>query len=257
MTGSTAANRSFASSAGLITGAAGHLGSAVARALVDAGARVTLADLPSDALDALAGELGSRAQAVSVDILDEEQVARAVRAAYEFGGDRLDFVFNNAGTEGPIGPISDLDLEAFGQALAVNVTGAAAVLKHALRIVGDGARIVQTGSTASIAGAPDMAPYVASKHALLGLTRVASREVAARGIRVTALLPGPIEGPMMQRITAGRSAAQTAVADQPTVLDGGRRARVDEIVSAALFLLGEESSFVAGTELVVDGGRNA
>lgn len=251
------ASASFASSAGLITGAAGHLGSAVARALANAGARLTLADVPSDALDELTSELGNQVQAVSMDVLDESQVALAVQAAHEFGGNRLDFVFNNAGTEGPIGPITELDLSAFGQALAVNVIGAAAVLKHALRIVGEGARIVQTGSTASIAGAPDMAPYVASKHALLGLTRSASREAAARGVRVTALLPGPIEGPMMQRIAAGRSVANTAPGVQSTVLDGGRQARVGEIVSAALFLLGKESSFVAGAELVVDGGRNA
>ena len=257
MIGTSAAKGSFVSSAGLVTGAGGHLGSAVARALVNAGARVTLADLPSDSLEALANELGNRAQAINMDVLDENQVAQAVRAAHKFGGNRLDFVFNNAGTEGPIGPLSELDLDAFRQALAVNVTGAAAVLKHALQLVGDGARIVQTGSTASIAGASDMAPYVASKHALLGLTRVASREAAGRGIRVTALLPGPIEGPMMQRIAEGRSTTNTAVADQLTVLDGGRRARVGEIVSAAMFLLGEESSFVAGTELVVDGGRNA
>lgn len=247
----------FAQSAGLITGAAGHLGSAVARALVNAGARVTLADLPGESLDVLDSELGPQAQAVAVDVLDEDQVAHAVWKAYEFGGNRPDFVFNNAGTEGPIGPITELDLSVFEQVLAVNVIGAATVLKHALRVVGDGARIVQTGSTASIAGAPDMAPYVASKHALLGLMRVASREVAHRGIRVTALLPGPIEGPMMRRIAAGRTAANTATTTQPTVLHSGRMAKVDEIVSAALFLLSEESSFVAGTELVVDGGRSA
>lgn len=247
----------FASSAGLITGAAGHLGAAVARALTAAGARVTIADLPGDPLDSLARELGPSARAVSTDVLDEGQVADAVRAAYEFGGGRLDFVFNNAGTEGPIGPLTELDVAAFGRTLAVNVTGAATVLKYALRVVADGARIVQTGSTASIAGAPDMAPYVASKHALLGLTRVASREAARRGIRITALLPGPIRGPMMQRISAGRTAARTSTSGQDTALHGGRPAEVAEIVRAALFLLSAESSFVAGTELVVDGGRNA
>ncbi|MFD5812432.1 SDR family NAD(P)-dependent oxidoreductase [Rhodococcus aetherivorans] len=247
---------SFASSAGLITGAAGHLGSAVARALVHAGARATIADLPSEALDALARELGPQVQAVGLDVTDESQVERAVQVALEFGGGKMDFVFNNAATEGPIGPITELDLTAFARVFAVNVTGAATVLKYALRVVGNGARIVQTGSTASIAGAPGMAPYVASKHALLGLSRVASREAAARGIRVTTLLPGPIDGPMMQRIAEGRAAARTTTG-QPTALHGGRQARVDEIVSAALFLLGEESSFVAGAELLVDGGRNA
>lgn len=250
-------DRRFESTGGLVTGASGLLGSAVARALIEAGATVALGDLPSPALAALAYELGPRAHVVPLDVTDEVEVEHAVAAAKEWNQGRLDFVFNNAAIEGHIGPLVDLDTAHLARVLMVNVVGAATVLKHALRVVEDGARIVQTGSTASLGGAPDMAPYVASKHALLGLTRVASRESAARGIRVTALLPGPIEGPMMERIAQGRNTAGTSTLPQTTILDGGRMARVDEIVDAALFLLSKESSFMTGTGMVVDGGRTA
>lgn len=255
---SASAALSFDSSAGLITGAAGQLGSSVARALVDAGARLTLADLPGEALDRLRKEFGDRAHVVELDVLDEERVAETMKEAQQFGGGRMDFVFSNAGVEGPVGPLTDLDVGSLTRTLAVNVVGPAIVLKYALRLLEPGGRVVQTGSTASTTGAPNLAPYVASKHALLGLTRVASREVADRGIRVTCLMPGPIDGPMMTRIEAGRAAAETPTGPAAsTVLDGGRRAQVDEIVQAALFLLGEESSFVAGVGLMVDGGRSA
>lgn len=247
----------FDGAGGLITGASGLLGRTVARNLVDAGARVTLGDLPSIALTELGNELGPLAHVVPLDVTVERDVEHAVEAARKWAGGTLEFVFNNAGIEGPIVPLVDLDPVEFARVLMVNVVGAATVLKHALRVVGDGARIVSTGSTASIAGSPHMAPYVASKHALLGLTKTASREAASRGVRVTALLPGPVDGPMMQRISEGRAATGASSATQPTVLDGGRLADVDEIARAAVFLLSKESSFMTGTGLLVDGGRTA
>ncbi|SDZ01429.1 NAD(P)-dependent dehydrogenase, short-chain alcohol dehydrogenase family [Geodermatophilus africanus] len=240
----------------LVTGAAGEIGSAVAGALVAEGARVTLADLDATVLTQLADELGSAAHAVPTDVTVEEDVERAVAEAVAFAGG-LHGVFNNAGIEGPVGPITELDLDRFAQVLRINVLGAAAVLKHSLPRLDAGGAVVQTGSTASVAGSAHMAPYVASKHALLGLTRVASREVAARGVRVTAVLPGPVHGRMMQRIESGRSGSGTATATTPTALDGGRYATVAEVVSAVLFLLSGEAGFVAGTGLLMDGGRLA
>lgn len=106
-----------------------------------------------------------------------------------------------------------------------------------------------------------MGPYVASKHALLGLTKVASREVAARGVRVVAICPGPVAGRMMQRIDSGRAADGTpsgaARTPRATTLDDGRYATVDEVVGAVLFLLGPDAGFVSGSGLVLDGGRLA
>jgi NAD(P)-dependent dehydrogenase (short-subunit alcohol dehydrogenase family) len=102
-----------------------------------------------------------------------------------------------------------------------------------------------------------LAPYVASKHALLGLTRTASREVAARGIRVCAVLPGPTEGRMMERLEQGRATSGSVSTVASTVLDGGRYATVAEIVAAVMFLCSPDASFVSGAGLLVDGGRSA
>jgi len=250
------ARQRFAGRSALVTGAAGEIGSAVARALVEEGATVTLVDRDKAAVATVAAELGSRAHAVAADVTVESDVEHAVTEAYEFGNG-LQCVFNNAGIEGPVGPIEDLDLARLEQVLAVNVLGAAAVLKHSLRRLGSGGVIVQTGSTASLAGAPHMGPYVASKHALLGLTKVASREASARGVRVAAVCPGPVAGRMMERINSGRSESNTATAASATTVDGGRYASVGEIVSAVLFLLSEDAGFVSGSALVVDGGRLA
>ena len=244
----------FAGRSALVTGAAGEIGSAVAMALSREGATPTLLDQDAAALDRVARETGGLA--VPTDVTVEEQVAEAVTRAVDHGGE-LHLVFNNAGVEGPVGPIEELDLPALERVLRVNVVGAAAVLKHTLPHLGPGGVVVQTGSTASLGGAEHMAPYIASKHALLGLTRTAAKEAAARGIRVSAVLPGPVEGRMMERIDSGRDTSGAASPGVPAVLDGGRRARVDEVVAAVLFLMSDEASFVTGHGLVVDGGRLA
>ncbi|MEU7810920.1 SDR family oxidoreductase [Pseudonocardia sp. NPDC049154] len=242
----------FRDRSALVTGASGDIGSAVARGLVAEGARVTLVDRDAAAVTALAAELGEAAHAEPADVTVEADVERAVAAAARFG-EGLHLVFNNAGIEGPIGPLHELDLAALIHVLQVNVVGAAAVLKHALPLLGPGGVVVQSGSTAGLSGAPSVGPYVASKHALVGLTRVASREVAARGVRVVAICPGPVAGRMMSSIDGGRTGPRTV----PTALDGGRYATVDEIAGAVLFLLGPEAGFVAGSTFVVDGGRLA
>lgn len=246
----------FAGRSALVTGAAGDIGSAVARALVQEGARVTLLDRDTRALAPLARDLGTAALAVVADLARESEVEEAVGRAVDFGGG-LHCVFNNAGVEGPVGPLEDLDLAELERVLRINVVGAAAVLKYSLRRMGPGGSVVQTGSTASVSGAAHLAPYVVSKHALMGLTRTASREVAGRGVRVSAICPGPVEGQMMDRISGGRADADTPSALDPTALDGGRRASLGEVVSAVLFLLSEESGFITGTGLLADGGRLA
>ncbi|GAA3238343.1 SDR family oxidoreductase [Pseudonocardia petroleophila] len=244
----------------LVTGASGDIGSAVARALVAEGALVTLVDRDVVAVSELAAELGASARAEPADVTSEAEVERAVATAAEFGRG-LHLVFNNAGIEGAVGPLHELDLAELTRVLQVNVVGAAAVLKHTLPLLGPGSVVVQTASTAGLSGAPFVGPYVASKHALLGLTKVASREVAARGVRVVAICPGPVAGRMMQRIDSGRAAAGTpsgaARTPASTTLDDGRYATVDEVVGAVLFLLGPEAGFVSGSGLVLDGGRLA
>lgn len=247
----------FAGTVGVVTGAGGLVGSHVVASLVERGATVVAADLPGAPLDDVAARHGSSVRTVPTDVTEESAVAQLFEVARDVAGGSIDFVFNNAGVEGPIGSVDALDVDALRRMLDVNVVGAASVLKHASRIVGAGASIVQTGSTASLGGAAHLAPYVMSKHAVLGLTRAASRELAPRGIRVNAVLPGPIAGPMMDRIASGRSERATPTGGAAGSLDDGRLATVDEVVAAVIFLLGRESAFVAGSGLVVDGGRSA
>ncbi|MFR9800853.1 SDR family NAD(P)-dependent oxidoreductase [Pseudonocardia sp. RS010] len=248
----------FPDRSALVTGASGDIGSAVARGLVAEGARVTLVDRDAAAVTALAAELGAAARGVEADVTVEADVERAFAAAVEFGRG-LHLVFNNAGIEGPVGPLHELDLDRLAAVLQVNVVGAAAVLKHTLPHLGPGGVVVQTASTAGLSGAPLMGPYVASKHALLGLTTVASREVAPRAVRVTAVCPGPVAGHMMSRIDGGRSdlGAPSGAGRLPTgtILDGGRYATVEEVAGSVSFLLGPDAGFVTGSALVADGGR--
>lgn len=257
----TESGQRFRGKSALVTGAGGDIGSAVASRLAEGGARVTLVDRDREALEAVASQIrqndGTAQIAVQVaDVADERSVAQAVAAAVSFGGG-LDCVFNNVGITGPVTPITELDLGDAARVLQVNVLGAVAVLKHTIPHLERGGVIVQTGSTASSVGAPHLAAYVMSKHAVLGLTKSVAKEVASRGIRVCAVSPGPVAGRMMASINADREAAGTEAAPDPLALDDGRYATVGEIANAVLFLLSDDASFVSGSELIVDGGRLA
>lgn len=251
----------FRGKSALVTGAGGDIGSAVASRLAREGAYVTLVDRDSKALDAVASEIvrndGKAQINVHVaDVADEGSVAQAIAAAVSSGG-RLDCIFNNAGITGPVTPITELDLDEVARVLQVNLLGAAAVLKHAIPHLERGGVIVQTCSTASLTGAPHMAAYVMSKHALLGLTKSVAKEVATRGIRVCSVSPGPVAGRMMTSINADREDAGTLAPPNTLALDDGRYASIGEIASAVMFLLSDEASFVSGSTLIVDGGRLA
>lgn len=235
----------------VVTGGAGELGRAVARRLLADGARAALLDHDADGLDKAAADLGSGVVTVPADVTDEQATAAALLTAAAEAGGRLDVLVNNAAVEGPVGPITEVALADFERVLRVNVIGVFNALKHGLPLMRDGGVVVNVGSTASLRGAPLVSPYVASKHAVVGLTRSAALESVDRGVRVVAVCPGPLEGRMIRELDDRRRELGRAPA---TAL---RYGRMEEVAAAITFLASDDASFVTGTELVIDGGRLA
>jgi NAD(P)-dependent dehydrogenase (short-subunit alcohol dehydrogenase family) len=243
--------------AALITGGEGSIGMATARAFAAEGARVCLIGLLADELAAGAAVLDGAASWAVADVTDSTQVKAAVAgAAEEFGG--LDVVVSNAGIAGVIAPVADYPEEVFDQVLAVHVRGSFLVCKHALPYLKPGASIVITSSVVGLTSAAGIVAYATAKHALVGLMRTLAKETAPRGIRVNTIHPGPVDNEFQHRIevaATGFGAAQAAAAFEE-LIPLGRHAGPDEVARAMLFLASDQSSFVTGATLTVDGGMS-
>ncbi len=244
--------------AAIITGGEGSIGMATARAFVAAGANVFLAGVSEPDLKAGAAELGESAAWQVTDVTDSAQVKAAVEAAAgRFG--RLDVVVANAGIAGATGPIADYPEDAFDQTIAVHVRGAFLLAKHAVPHLTSGASIIITSSVVGLTAAPNIAGYSTAKHAQVGLMRTLAAELAARGIRVNTLHPGPVDNEFQHRIEEVATGADRETAN--SIFDGmiplRRHARPDEIARAMLFLASDDSSFMTGATLAVDGGMSS
>jgi NAD(P)-dependent dehydrogenase (short-subunit alcohol dehydrogenase family) len=240
----------------LITGGAGSIGAATARAFAAEGARVVVADLHADGLTALVDELGAdRAASAVTDVADSEQVRAAVALAVDRFG-RLDVAFANAGVFGLNAPIVDYPEDVFDRVMAVNVRGSFLVAKHALAAMSDGGSLIFNSSVVGLMSDATIAGYATSKHAIVGLMRTAAREVADRGIRVNSVHPGPVDNGFQHRIevsATGQDEARAAeLFEQQIPL--GRHAAPDEIARTVLFLASDDSSFMTGATVKVDGG---
>ena len=242
----------FKGQVALVTGASSGMGLATARAFAQAGAAVVLADRNEVALrqasDALNAN-GHQTIAVTLDVSDEAQAAAMVdRTVSAFG--RLDMAYNNAGILGPMGDITDETAAGFDEVNAVNLRGVWTCMKHELlqmRKQGSGA-IVNCSSLGGLVGLPGRAAYHASKHGVIGLTKSAALDYAAKGIRVNAVCPGCIDTPMGDAIDP--AAMQEFLKDQPI----GRMGLASEVAAAVLWLCSPGASFVLGVALPVDGG---
>jgi NAD(P)-dependent dehydrogenase (short-subunit alcohol dehydrogenase family) len=238
-----------------ITGAASGMGAETARWFAKAGASVVLADLNADPLNTLAEELkasGASAVAVPCDVADEDQVAMAVATADEQFG-RLDFAFNAAGMQVPAVDLADEDIQYFDRINQVNLRGTWAAMKHELKIMrrqGSGA-IVNCSSISGIIGNAKLAAYDGTKFGIIGLTKSAALDYAARGVRVNVICPGTIDTPMVSRmVDAGELSWEDLIGNLPM----GRVGNPSEIASVVLWLCSSGSSFVTGVAIPVDGG---
>jgi NAD(P)-dependent dehydrogenase (short-subunit alcohol dehydrogenase family) len=239
----------------VLTGAAGSIGGATARLFAAEGARVVLTDLDEAALAALGEELGDAAAILAGDATDSGLVKAVVDLAVErFGG--LDVAFANAGIFGAAAPITDYPEDVFDRVLAVNVRGPFLLAKHALAAMRDGGSLIVNSSVVGLTSDQGIAGYATSKHAVVGLMRTAAKEVAARGIRVNTLHPGPVDNAFQHTIevtaTGQPEDAATAIFDGMIPL--GRHARPEEIAQAVLFLASDESTFMTGATIALDGG---
>jgi len=250
----------FAGKVFVVTGAAGGIGLATCRLLGRDGARIAAIDLDAGELSpvvaAVAAE-GSEAIALAGDVSVAADWQRCLAAAAErFGG--IDGLVNNAGIEGVVRPIEDYPEDVFDRVLAVNVRGVFLGLKYAhplLHARGGGA-IVNLSSVAGITGNPMVSAYIASKHAVIGLTRSAAVSFPAAGIRVNAVLPSPIDTRMMRSLEdgfapgAGEQVKQMMTAQIPL----GRYGTPEEVATVIAFLLSDDARFVNGSLYTVDGG---
>ena len=238
----------------LVTGAASGIGEACARQFAAQGCRLVLVDRDAKRLQTLVDELttaGKTACHVVGDVTDEATSAAAVARSRDTYG-QLDYAVNCAGVVGASATLDETALEEWQRVIAINLTGVFLGLKHQLRAMLAAGRgsIVNISSGAGLVGIPHLSPYCASKHAVLGLTKTAAMEVAPKGLRVNAVLPGSTRTPMVEEAMSQGPEVERMILNS---LPGGRMATADEIAAAVLWLCSEQASYVNGHSLVADG----
>ena len=253
----------FSGRSAIVTGAGGGIGRAVSLALAEAGANVLVVDLSRETGEqtaALVRERGGTAQCVVADVSRAEDVAAYVAAACTAWG-RIDVFMNNAAWQGVIAPVVDYPDDLFDRIMAINVRGVFLGLKHVLPVMlaqRSGA-VVNTASLGAYIGTRNLSPYVASKHAVLGLTRSTALEVARKGVRINAVCPGPVDTPMLRDIEAGQSpdAADQLRAQRAASIPDGRYAQPAEVANLMLYLASDMASHITGQGMQINGGSHA
>lgn len=240
----------------LITGAATGIGRATAMAFASAGARVVLGDIDTRAADTAAAinDSGGEARFVRTDVGDAGSVETLIEDAVQTFG-QIDAAFNNAGLLPPTSDLADMSVEDFDRTIAIDLRGVFLCMKYEIKamLATGGGAIVNTASVAGVIADPGMAPYVAAKHGVVGLTKAGALDYATRGIRVNAVAPGLVATPMTDRWLADPAMRQKLMENSPV----GRPAQPEEIASTVLYLASSAASFVTGQTFVIDGGATA
>ncbi len=241
----------------LITGALTGIGRATALAFAREGARLVVSGRHDDAGKALAYELrglGAEAEFIQADVRHDVDVQNLVDKTVERFG-RLDVAVNNAGTEGQPGPLTEQTADSYAATFDTNVLGTVLSLKHEIRAMskqGKGS-IINLSSVLGSVGWAQASIYVASKHAVEGLTKSAALEVATTGIRVNAVAPGPVETDMLSRFTGNAENKAGLIATIPVK----RAAQPEEVAATILFLASDKAPYITGQTIGVDGGKLA
>ncbi|MGQ0623305.1 MAG: SDR family NAD(P)-dependent oxidoreductase [Sporichthyaceae bacterium] len=232
----------------IITGSGSGIGAATARRFHAEGAKVVLADI-SGQQEAIAKELGDGALSVHTDVSNGESVQAAIAAAVSTFG-KLDIMYNNAGIDGEIAPVADMSEDGWDKVQSINLRGVFLGIKYAIpaMLASGGGSIINTASMAATVAFPQMSSYCAAKGGVVMLTKTAAAENAAQGIRVNSISPGTIE----TAITASlpQDMIKAIIANNPVK----RIADASEVASLAVFLASDESSFITGSDYLIDGG---
>jgi NAD(P)-dependent dehydrogenase (short-subunit alcohol dehydrogenase family) len=239
----------------IVTGGGSGIGRATAVRFAEAGAKVLVADIVEDGGEEtvrMIEEMGGEAAFQKTDVSKASDVEAMVDAAVETF-DQLDFAFNNAGIEGTTAPSDELSEEDWQRVLDINLTGVWLGMKYEIPKmleIGGGA-VVNTSSVAGLLGFPELAPYVASKHGVVGVTKTAALEYSVQGVRVNAVCPGVIDTPMVARTFENNPEMREQLETSEPI---GRLGEPEEVANAVVWLCSDEASFVTGVPLPVDGG---
>jgi len=250
----------FESKTVIITGATGGIGGETVKKFLSKGANVLATDIDSDNLKTMeqAMDHGGRLKTFLVNVTKEADIQSMFNTALDAFGS-VDILINNAGYEGKVKPFEDQATEDYHNVMKVNVDGVFYGMKYAFKHMKKGSVILNVSSVAGLRGSANVAPYIASKHAVSGLTKTGALEGGPKGIRVNSIHPSPVDNRMMRSLEEGFAPGQGAAAKESLEagIPLGRYATNEDVANLIVFLASDEAAFINGVQYRIDGGMGA